>query len=189
MPKFTHRLRRFTTAAVLVLAICNTGTNAVDAAVNAQVAEYDLKAALVYRTAKFIEWPASAFAGPNSAFVVCVVGDNISAAAAFRALESKTIGTRAVSVRRITGDMLDLRQCHTAYFPSDAADQIAYVADKLQSAPVLTVGDNKGFVERGGMLSLIMNPERVSFLVALSATKRAQLGVSSQLLQLATVIE
>ena len=189
MRQYKHRWGRCAVIVALMLAIAISVTRPVNAGVTTPIAEYDLKAALVYRTAKFIEWPDSAFAGPNSAFVVCVVGDNTAAAAAFRTLETKAIGTRPVSVRRITGDMLDLRQCHTAYFPSDAADQIDYAADKLQGAPVLTVGDTEKFVQRGGMLSLVMKSERVNFLVHLSAAKRARLNVSSQLLELATVIE
>jgi YfiR/HmsC-like len=173
-------------AAALVLAAASAF---IEVEAGTQVAEYDLKAALVYRTAKFIEWPNTAFAAPKSSFVVCIVGDNAAAVASFRALETKTIGTRPIVVRRINGDMLDLRQCHAAYFPADTADDISYAADKLQSAPVLTVGDTKRFIEHGGMLALVVNPERVSFLIHLPATKRAQLGVSSQLLQLATVLE
>jgi hypothetical protein len=188
MPTTNNRWR-WCMAMVAFLLTSWIGSRAVDAATSAQVGEYDLKAALVYRTSKFIEWPASAFAEAKSPFVVCVVSDNTAVLTAFRALESKTIGARAVNLRRITGDMLDLRQCHAAYFAADAAGQIDYAADKLEGAPVLTVGNDKMFVERGGMLALIMNPERVSFLVNLSATKRARLGVSSQLLQLAAVYE
>jgi hypothetical protein len=151
------------------------------------VSEHEVKAAVLYRVAKFIEWPASSFSGPQGPFVMCVVGAE-APLRAFSSLEGKRINAHPVTVRRVTGDMLDLRQCHAAFFPADSAADVDYALGKLQGAPVLTVGETDEFARRGGSLALVTRDQRVRFTVNLPASKRSGLNVSSQLLQLATVV-
>ena len=152
------------------------------------VSEHELKAAVLFRAAKFIEWPSSAFARQSDPFVMCLVGDG-SSLAAFDGMKGKLIGTHRIDVRRVTGDMLDLRHCHAAFFPDGAEADVDYALGKLTAIPVLTVGETRDFALRGGMLALIATDQRVRFTVNLPATKKAGLSVSSQLLQLASVIE
>jgi len=149
--------------------------------------DQEVKAALLFRVAKFIEWPSSAFNDAHSPFVMCVVGDE-SRVQPFEPIHGKALNGRPVVVRRITGDMLDLGQCHAAFFPDDSDADVDYALGKLQSAPVLTVGENDAFVRRGGTLALVTRDQRVQFTIHLAASKRAQLKVSSQLLQLANVV-
>ncbi len=42
----------------------------------AELTEYDLKAAFLYRFAKYIEWPAEAFAGTQTEFVLGILGED-----------------------------------------------------------------------------------------------------------------
>ena len=151
------------------------------------VSESEVKAALVFRAAKFIDWPSRSFADARTPFVICVVG-NADAFRAFEPLGGRTVNNHPVAVRRVTGDALDLKQCHTAFFSQDATSDTDYALSKLQSLPVLTVGESADFAQRGGILSLLTRDQRVRFTINLSASKQAGLAVSSQLLQLATVV-
>ena len=153
----------------------------------AKVSDQEVKAAMMFRVSKFIEWPASAFSDAKAPFVMCVVGDE-SRVRAFQPLQGKILNGRPVAVRRITGDMLDLGQCHAAFFPEGSDADVDYALGRLRGAPVLTVGESDAFVNRGGTLALVTRAQRVQFTIHLAASKRAQLSVSSQLLQLATVV-
>jgi hypothetical protein len=152
-----------------------------------QVSEHELKAALLFRVAKFIEWPTAAFGAADAPFVMCVVGDD-ARARAFQSLQGRLLNGRHVAIRRVTGDMLDLGQCHAAFFPLDTDADVDYALGRMRGAPVLTVGENDAFVTRGGTLALVTREQRVQFTINLAASKRSQLAVSSQLLQLASVI-
>jgi hypothetical protein len=44
--------------------------------VQAEAPEYQVKAAMLYKFALFVEWPAKAFATETSPFVACVVGQD-----------------------------------------------------------------------------------------------------------------
>jgi hypothetical protein len=85
--------------------------------------------------------------------------------------------------------MLDLRQCQIAFFPTNSDADVAYALSKLEGMAVLTVGESEEFAKRGGTLALVTRDQRVGFTVNLSASKRSNLTISSQLLSLATVIE
>jgi len=149
--------------------------------------EHEVKAAILYRVAKFIEWPANSFANSDAPFFVCVVGDE-NVLRAFDSLADKTLNGHNINVRRVTGDMLDLRLCHAAFFPADGGADIDYALGKLKGLPVLTVGDAENFAHRGGILALFTRDQRVKFALNLPVSKQAGLAVSSQLLQLATVV-
>jgi hypothetical protein len=152
-----------------------------------KVSDQEVKAALLFRVSKFIEWPTTAFSDAKAPFVMCVVGSE-SRLRAFQALQSKVLNGRPVAVRRVTGDMLDLGQCHAAFFPDDSDADVDYAFSKLRDAPVLTVGESDAFIHRGGTLAFVTRDQRVQFTIHLAASKRAHLSVSSQLLQLATVV-
>lgn len=151
------------------------------------VSEQELKAALLYRAARFIEWPASAFPTARSPFVMCIVGD-ASAAKAFESVRNKPLHARPIVITQIAGDMLDVRQCHIAYFPAATKADIDYALTSSAGAPVLTVGESEVFAKRGGMFALVTREQRVQFAVNVAATKRGGLVVSSQLLTLATLV-
>jgi len=149
--------------------------------------EHEVKAAMLYRVAKFIDWPADSFANSTAPFVVCVAGEDI-VVRAFASLDGRKLNGRRVEVRSVRGDMLDLRQCHSVFFPRDTITDADYALSKLQGMPVLTVGEADDFAQRGGILALITRHERVQFAFNLPVSKRAGLVVSAQLLQLATVV-
>ncbi len=149
--------------------------------------EHEVKAAMLYRVAKFIDWPAQSFASPGAPFVICVAG-NASVLRAFAPLDGRKLNGHIVTVRRVSGDMLDLRQCHAAFFPRDSITDADYALSKLQGMPVLTVGEVEDFALRGGMLALLTRDQRVHFSFNLPVSKQAGLVVSAQLLQLATVV-
>jgi hypothetical protein len=157
-----------------------------DAAVPS-VADVDIKAALTYKLAKYVDWPPQAFHSDAAAFVICVVG-NEALVNAFRRFENKPLHNRTVSVRRASGDTLDLRRCHLVYFANSEHPDLRYTLETLSGASVLTVGETREFVAQRGMVALLTNDDTVRFTINLLASKDADLTISSQLLQLASVV-
>lgn len=176
------RVQRILVAAAVAALVWTSAMSA------STVSEYEVKAAVLLKVAKFVEWPQGAFAHERSPLVTCIVGRQ-SPLRAFESLATNVLGTHPVDVRLVTGDMLDLRQCQIAFFPSDSGADVDYALSKLDGMPVLTVGETEDFARRGGMLALITRDQRVGFAVNVAASKRSGIIVSSQLLGLATLIE
>jgi hypothetical protein len=159
----------------------------VDASAHERQVDEQLKAAMFYRIAKFIDWPARAFASPDAPFVVCIAGD-MTVLRAFQTLNGRILYGHGIVVHRISGDMLNLRQCHAAFFSRHTLIDTDYALSKLQGEPVLTVGEAEDFAERGGILAFATRQQRLQFAINVTSSKQAGLVVSAQLLKLATVV-
>jgi len=69
-----RRPRRLSLAPLLVL-VFFVGAPRVWAQGNSP-SEYQIKAAFLLNFAKFVDWPPNSFAGPESPFLICVVGED-----------------------------------------------------------------------------------------------------------------
>ena len=147
--------------------------------------EYRVKAAIVYKVAKFVSWPSSAFDSNQAPLVMCITGkdpfgqyiDN---------LDGKNIRGRPLVVRRVDNDALSLQRCHVVFVPEGSAEREILAA--LRSRPVLTIGDSATFAETGGVLGLSLENNRIAFEINLDAAKNSGLDISASLLQLSKII-
>ena len=173
------RLARCAGAALLVLMAVATPAR-LGAAPGAS--EYELKAAFLFNFAKFIDWPPNALENATGVSV-CVLGDDPFGDLLDRTLAGKSVHERPLVVRR--HDTLgDTGGCHILFVSAAEERRLARVAPP--EAPVLTVGETDGFVQRGGIIAFAMDDKRLRFEINADAADRAGLRISSQLLKLAT---
>jgi hypothetical protein len=169
---------------VLLAAAClasRTGAQATDDD------EAQVKAAFVYNFLKFVEWPATAFHGPQGAFVVVIVGDSRTADAAERFLAAKQLGDRPVVVRRAAWDQ-SLAGAHAVFVAERDGRKLRRVLDAAAAGSVLSIGDADDFTSHGGVIGLVIDNRRVRFDIDTSAARSAGLFISSKLLALTRVV-
>lgn len=169
------------TAVSLAFAILLAGGSGAHAAES----EDAVKAAFVYNFPKFVEWPDNAFPTPGAAIDICVVGASGFAAVLRNIVRDKTVKGRPLTVRDSVPSA-DLASCRVVYIPSSEEKHLAEVLERVARLPVLTVGDPDALAERGGIIGLTTNDNRVHFEVNVSAARRAGLKLGSQLLKVAT---
>jgi len=176
---WTQRWRRV--GAALALALGAAGVVAAEALTEVQV-----KAAYVYNFVKYVEWPAGAFATAQSPVVLCVAaGDGLRGALA--AIDGKQAQGRALQLRRAVRPD-EFRSCHILFVPESEERVAGELLRKAGSLPVLTVGEHDGFAAAGGVIGFVVRDDRVQFEINPDAAARADLKVSSRLLQLATIV-
>lgn len=149
--------------------------------------EDEVKAAVLYKFAKFVEWPEGAFADGQSPTGVCVLGSD----GVFRALGSlseQSVKGRRTAVRRLDEWSFSSEGCHIMFIGELKPYQLAASLKDLEGQPILTVGDAPGFAKRGGMLGLNTVDKKIRFEINLDAAEEAKLVISSQVLNLATVL-
>src|ERR1700733_3698182 len=98
----SHAIRsawRQSTALVLV-ALLSCACAPVDRAQTESPGEYQLKAAFLFNFAKFIDWPATSFSGPEARFSICILGTDPFGRSMDDLLQGKMIANRRVSVER-----------------------------------------------------------------------------------------
>lgn len=143
--------------------------------------EYDIKAAYLVNFAKYVEWPAAAFPDEDSPFMIGILGANpFGDTLAGLARDQEVNGRRMVIAQ--SDELETLASCHIL-FTSGTPDLSA-----LATSPTLTVGEQKGFTEMGGIVNFVIVETKVRFEISVKAARQHNLKVSSRLLKLATKV-
>ena len=161
------------TAAFLCVVAAASGAAAQDIPL-----EYRVKAAYLLNFTRFVEWPAPST--PGSPLSVCVMQPN-----PFGTFLSSTIAGETAAGRPLTSRVVAApdASCGVLFIPNGVPADALLRA--VGNAPVLTVGESPDFLQRGGMISFVLETGRVRFAVNPAAAERSHLLISSRLLQLA----
>lgn len=139
--------------------------------------EYQVKAAFLFNFLKFVEWPPAANDAP---WVIGVLGADPFGGGLDNAVRGKRVNGRAVEVRRF-GRAEDVKDCNILFI---GREEFARNGVPAQLPGVLTVGEVPGFLQAGGAINFYFEDHRVHFEIRPSATQKAGLQLSSQLLRL-----
>lgn len=174
-------------AAGLLLLLCLLSTPATASEQNDSPNEYQIKAAFLFNFAKFVEWPADAFATPQAPFIICVLGEDPFGPLLDATLAGKSMGTHPVALRRIK-EHAEARHCHMVFVSSSEIRNYAEVIESVRGTSILLVGDSEGFAALGGMIEFTLEGNHVRFAINPDAAQRARLTLSSKLLMLARIV-
>jgi hypothetical protein len=149
--------------------------------------EYAVKAAFLFNFAKFVEWPADAFAGPASPIVFFVFGED-PFGDALKSLKGKTANGRPIVVR-YAANLGELERCHLLFVSASSMALLPKILQATKGWNVLTVGDVDGFARDGGTINLVNEEQRIGIEVNMEAAQRTRLQISSKLLGLAKIVK
>jgi len=149
--------------------------------------EYKLKAELLERFTRFIDWPtASSVSDPNTPFVIGVIGND-----PFRTyldhLKDTKIKDKKVDVREVD-DLSQLDQCQVLFISASQEKNLDEIVRRVNGKPVLTISDTNGFAQRGVLINFYREGEYERFEVNQTAADRSGLKFSSRLMKLARLV-
>lgn len=170
--------------AFLVLLLFATLTSSMRAQVVTPT-ELQVKAAYLYKFGAFVQWPSAA---PRESFTICVLGHDPFGPTLDATLSGGSIDGSAVVAKRISGAQ-EASQCRIVYVSSSEGPRLKSILQTLNQLPVLTVSDMPRFVDSGGMIQFVLENGRVRFDVNLASAEKAGLGLSSQLLKVASAVK
>lgn len=155
----------------------------------AATAEYRVKAAFLYKFATYIRWPEPAAGAPATPFVIGVLGSDPFGAAIEDVVRNQNVYGRTIRITRLARQE-DAFACDLVFVAMSEEANLARFLALLKEAPVLTVSDIDQFAEKGGMIGLVTTDNnRIRFDINKAVLDRAGLKASSQLLQLARVVD
>ncbi|MGR9014673.1 MAG: YfiR family protein, partial [Gammaproteobacteria bacterium] len=118
-------------------------------------------------------------AGSQATFSLCLQQHD----PAFEPFKKRRIQGKAITVQVLdtgnTGENCDVLYLNAA--PNNHGDMVKHVKHK----PVLTISEQPGFADQGGMIELGNHNNRLTFSINLLAAKASRLNVGFQLLSLA----
>ena len=146
--------------------------------------EYAVKSVFLYNFCHFIDWPQAAFAGPDDPLIIGVVGDDPFGNLLAEAVRGESYRTHPIKVEHYR-NAKDIRKCHMLFVPRSEMAHLDQILAAISVEGVVTVGETDDFLDRGGMITLPTDRNRVRLRMSPSALRAANLIVSSKLLRVA----
>lgn len=169
------------TARALVFAVVALSSTAV-AAPTAPQPEPNLKAELVERFTRFVEWGVL-----PEMVTLCVVGETpiesyLRNIARRRGIKGKPARVVEVEAEHVTA-------CQVVLIAGDDTDQLRAVVSRTDGRPILSIAETPGAAQAGAIINLYIADQHVRFEVNTRAAKRGKLTLRSKLLELARIVD
>lgn len=148
--------------------------------------EYTLKSIFLLKVANFVDWPENSKVNdPNEDFVIAVFGDD-----PFDGLLQSTIKSlklkiknKNIVVKRINKTS-EIEHTDILFISSSEKYNLSKIIEYTKKLPILTIGDTKGYAERGVMVNMFIDDVylNLNFDVNMKYVKLANIYISSKLL-------
>jgi hypothetical protein len=149
--------------------------------------EARIKAVLILRLLKFVDWPADSLPRMADSLQICTWGGS-STEDALQSLQGQKIREREVRIRKV-GTPLDTRGCHVLFVSEGVRDVTPAQLYNSGSPAVLTISDMPDFNNRGGIINLVRQENRIVFEIQLRYAREQKLKIGAPLLELARVVD
>ncbi|MDM8547160.1 YfiR family protein [Candidatus Venteria ishoeyi] len=150
--------------------------------------ESQVKAVYLNGYSKFIAWPASAFSDKNSPFRICIFGENPFGRSLELAVANETVKNRPVQAMYLNV-LEQVSQCQILYVSDSEKIRLNTILDKTRQYPILTVGNLKNFVFKGGMIQFYNHNNHISFMIDPATLREAGLEPNANLLRISEVVK
>lgn len=174
-------------AAWLLVLLTAVGSPVSVPAQNRPTPAHQVKAVFLFNFAQFVEWPANAFAEPDSPLVIGVLGQDPFHSFLDEIVKNEKINGHPMMIQRYA-NVSEVKKCHILFINEKKATQLENVFETLGHHNILTVGDGSAFTEYGGMIGFITENNKVKLQVNLDVVKESELTISSKLLRLANIV-
>ncbi len=145
--------------------------------------EYQIKSAFIYNFAKFVDWPNKA---KGNTLTLYVMGQD-SFRDALDTIEGKIIRGKTLKIEHVKS-LQNIKDGNLLFITSTEKHNLENLINSVHGLSILTIGDTKGFANRGVMINLYIEEERVRFEINVEAAIKEGLGISSKLLKLARIV-
>lgn len=149
--------------------------------------EEHVKAAFLFNFARYVEWPADAFASEAAPIRLCLIAERAFAEIVTEIVSGRSVGERPVTVEGIDG-LGAAKGCHLLFLDAASGPPAPVVAERLGPLPIFTISDGSRFAAQGGIANFILVDSKIRFEINPSAARRAGLKISSSLLRLAKLV-
>jgi hypothetical protein len=150
--------------------------------------EYAVKAAFLVNFPKYVEWPAVAFAGPESPVVIAVLGETKMAEEIQTVIVGRTVNGRKIVLKRVASGQ-DPGACQVVFISAAEQQHSPDLLARLKSAGILTVGESGDFLDSGGIINLAHRDQKIALEVNLTAARDAGIKISAKLLGVASMVK
>lgn len=148
--------------------------------------EYQVKAAFLYNFLKFVEWPEEHSTGSTPAITLCIIG-NDPFGKNMGGFKDKQVSGKKVVVRHMRSTS-GISDCQALFISESEKDYVESITELARGFHILTIGDTELFAQKGVIINMYMENDKVRFEINIDAAKQAGLRINSRLLSLANIV-
>lgn len=153
----------------------------------ASPSEYQIKSVFLFNFAQFVEWPSSSFTEPREPLVIGILGEDPFGSYLDETVQGETTHDRPLVVRRFRL-VEDIKNCHILFISQSEEARVEKILASLKGRRILTVGDCDAFAQRGGMIRLVTENNKIRLQINLDSVKAEDITISSKLLRPAEIV-
>lgn len=149
--------------------------------------EYLVKAAILTKFLKFVEWPADM--ANTDTLVIRVIGKEPSDDYFKNFLDNRYNGRRLeIRRHRKYKEGLVVNDCQVLFISRPEKRHTQHLLEAVRGMNVLTVGETRGFVDQGGMVNFVNQGSKVRFEVNQHISNESGIRINSYLLRRAVYV-
>jgi hypothetical protein len=149
--------------------------------------EFHVKALFLYNFANFVEWPDDAFTNKSSPLRMCLYG-SVPFGGFLEAVNGTRIRDRQLTIIRTSYSEEIEDGCHILFVGTEHLATIERLFSNMNHLFVLSIGNVKGFTDKGGIVNILRTRDQHKFEINLSKAIENGLLIDSDLLSLARII-
>ncbi|MGA1867677.1 MAG: YfiR family protein [bacterium] len=167
---------------------------------NGAAYEHDVKAAIVFKLLQFIEWPSDVSADTEKRTITIGVLGTDAYNSINKIFKGKVVDGKKIEIHRLAKENIlkkkayddgekmqvgTLRDYAVVLICPEEGIDFAQLRPLLKGRGTLTIGEEKGFLEKGGMINFVMENEKVKFEINNCAAEEAGFHIRSSVLRMA----
>lgn len=147
--------------------------------------ESQIKSGFLFKIIRFTRWSRESPA--DSPIIISILGET-TPANELAIPEDKRVHERRIVIRKIH-ELPELADSHVLFITASESPRLNTILDYIADKDVLTVGDTKGYAQRGVIINFYVEKGSVRFEINRDAMKKSRVSLSTQLFTVARVVE
>lgn len=153
--------------------------------------EYTMKSVFIEGLTRSVTWPESSQMNDKSKpFIIGVIGKNPFGKNLYNVyIEYKNkIKGKRVEIRYFSSPD-EIQGCHLLFISSSCKSYLADILAVTEDKPILTIGDTKGYGEKGVLVNLYITQRKLKFEINESEFHKTDLKLDSRILRYAKIVQ
>ena len=147
------------------------------------ISETQIKAVFLEKFTHLIEWPKK----EHKKFTICIINDKKFANALEDLYENKKFNNLNVDIKYLSSTN-NIPKCQLLYIGKNTKNT-KKIIKKLNDSPVLTVTDDKNFIDDEVMITIFLKQKKFKYIINNKAAKEADMKISYLLLKSAQEVK
>lgn len=151
----------------------------------ATLLDYQVKTRFITLFGEYCKWPPqSSISTPGATFTIGAFEENEVISYLIETIKTRTIAGKKAKILIISDDK-EIEQCNLLYITETSGKRLQKILEITDKLPILTVSDALGHAEKGVMLEMFFEKNKMHYIVNLTIVRKSGLLLGSSILRYA----